>query len=204
MDKLVQIADSLLAIAQTGLFYTKDVFDKERYIKIQKIAAELLAAKSVLNSETILDLFSLEKGYATPKMEVRGAVFQEDKILLVKERCDQLWSLPGGWADVYETPSEAVCKEIFEESGFETKAIKLFAVVDKKKHAHPTQLPHTIKIFFICQLTGGEKKTSIETCDVDFFSRDNLPELSLHRVLPSQIARAFEHKDNMGLPTYFD
>lgn len=204
MDKLIQIADSLLAIAQNGLLFTNDVFDKERYLQIQQIAVSILAEKSTLNPDIIMELYSCEKGYATPKLDVRGAVFQDNKILLVKERSDQLWALPGGWVDINESPSEAVCKEILEESGFETKAIKLMALFDKNKHAHPPQLPHTYKIFFICQLIGGEKRVSIETSEVAFFERDQLPDLSLNRIVSAQIERAFEHMNDMDLPTDFD
>ncbi len=204
MDKLVEIANSLFAIAQNGLLFTKDAFDKERYLQIQKIAASILVEKSSFTFDKIIDLFNCEKGYATPKLDVRGAVFKGDKILLVKERSDQLWTLPGGWVDVNESPSEAVCKEIYEESGFKTKAIKLMALFDKNKHPHPIQLPHTYKIFFICELVGGEKKASIETSEIEFFEKDQLPNLSLNRVVKSQIDRAFEHKQNMKLPTDFD
>lgn len=204
MDKLVEIANSLFAIAQNGLHFTQDVFDKERYQQIQQIAASILAEKSSFTFDKIIELFNYEKGYATPKIDVRGAVFKENKILLVKERSDQRWALPGGWVDINESPSEAVCKEIFEESGFKTKVVKLMALFDKNKHAHPTQLPHVYKIFFICELVGGEKKTSIETSEVEFFEKDKLPDLSLNRVIKSQIDRAFEHRQNMTLPTDFD
>jgi ADP-ribose pyrophosphatase YjhB (NUDIX family) len=204
MDKLVGIADSLFAIAQNGLLFTKDVFDKERYLQIQKIAASMLAEKSNLTPNIIIDLFGCEKGYATPKLDVRGAVFKDNKILLVKERSDQLWTLPGGWIDINESPSEAVCKEIFEESGFKTKAVKLMALFDKNKHAHPAQLPHTYKIFFICELIGGKKTASIETSEIDFFEKDSLPDLSPKRVIKTQIDRAFVHKEDMTLPTDFD
>lgn len=204
MDKLIQIADSLFAIAQNGLLFTKDPFDKERYLQIKKIAALILAEKSTLTPDIIIDLFSCEKGYATPKVDVRGAVFKDNKILLVKERSDQLWTLPGGWIDINESPSEAVCKEILEESGFETKAIKLMALFDKNKHPHPPQLPHTYKIFFICELIGGEKRSSIETSEVEFFEKDKLPNLSLNRVISAQIERAFEHMHDINLPTDFD
>lgn len=204
MDKLVAIADALFAIAQNGLHFTDDPFDKERYHQIQTIAASILADKSDLSAEKILDLYSLEAGYATPKVDVRGAAFKDNKILLVKESSDGRWSLPGGWVDINETPSEAICKEIFEESGFKAKAIKLMAVYDKYKHTHPIQLPHTYKIFFICDIIGGEKTTSIETTDIDFFAKDNIPELSLQRVAKSQIERAFAHKENMSLPADFD
>lgn len=204
MDKLVELANSLFAIAQNGLLFTNDVFDKQRYQQIQKIAASILAEKSDYTFEKITELFHDEKGYATPKLDVRGVVFQDNKILLVKERSDHLWSLPGGWVDVNESPSEAICKEIFEESGFKTKAIKLIALFDKNKHEHPTQLPHIYKLFFICELIGGEKKPSIETSEIDFFAQDKLPDLSLSRVNQFQINRAFEHKRNMDLPTDFD
>lgn len=204
MDKLVEIANSLFAIAQNGLLFTKDAFDKDRYQQIQHIAASILVEKSNMNFDTIMNLFHQETGYATPKLDVRGAVFKDNKILLVKERSDQCWSLPGGWIDVNESPSEAVCKEILEESGFTTKAIKLMALYDRNKHPHPTSLPHIFKAFFICELTGGEKKTSIETSEVDFFEQDQLPELSLNRVVQSQIDRAFEHWHDMALPADFD
>ncbi len=204
MDKLVGIADSLFAIAQNGLLFTQDVFDRERYLQVQKIAAAMLAEKSNLTPDKIMDLFSCEKGYATPKLDVRGAVFKDNKILLVKERSDQLWTLPGGWIDINESPSEAVCKEIFEESGFKTKAVKLMALFDKNKHAHPAQLPHTYKVFFICELIGGKKTASIETSEIEFFEKDSLPDLSLNRVIKTQIERAFVHKEDMTLPTDFD
>lgn len=204
MDKLIEMANSLFAIAQNGLLFSKDVFDKERYYQIQKIAASILAEKSNLNFDQIIDLFSCEKGYATPKLDVRGAIFKENKILLVKERSDNLWSLPGGWVDVNESPSEAVCKEIYEESGFKAKAVKLIALLDKNKHPHPVQLPHTFKALFLCELIGGEKRTSIETSEVEFFEKNNLPDLSLNRVLKSYIERAFEHRANRSLPTDFD
>ncbi|MFI4962895.1 MAG: NUDIX hydrolase [Legionellales bacterium] len=204
MDQLVRLAESLFAIAQNGLTYTENVFDIERYHQIQDIAASIMAKKSTLPLDKIKDLFTQATGYATPKLDVRGAVFKDNTILLVKERADSLWTMPGGWVDVGESPSEAVCKEIREESGFEARAIKLMAVYDKYKHPHPQGLPHLYKLFFICEITGGEKKTSIETSDVAFFDKDNIPELSLPRVLSSQIARAFEHKANMSLATDFD
>lgn len=204
MDKLVGVADKLFAIAKNGLVFTKDPFDIERYHQIQNIAASILEDKSDFSLEKISDLLSCDPGYATPKLDVRGVVFQDNRILLVKERSDGLWSLPGGWIDINESASEAVCKEIMEESGFKTHAIKLMAVLDMRKQDHPVQIPHIYKIFFICEMIGGEKKTSIETSDVQFFEKDNLPELSLRRVIKSQIERAFDHKENMNLPTDFD
>jgi ADP-ribose pyrophosphatase YjhB (NUDIX family) len=204
MDKIVQFAESILAIAQNGLVFTQDEFDKQRFRQIQTLATQLLEQKSSLSSEKILNLFLQEEGYATPKVDVRGAVFKDNQILLVQERSDQKWTLPGGWADVGESPSEAVVKEILEESGFIAKVAKVMAIYDKSKHSHPTCIPHIYKIFFICDLIGGEKELSIETCAVDFFSLDNLPPLSEHRVVKNQIERAFMHYRNMDLPTDFD
>lgn len=204
MDKLIAIANSLFAIAQNGLLFTNDVFDKERYHQIQTIAAEILASKSELTAEKILDLYNLEQGYATPKIDIRGACFKNDQILMVKERTDGLWSLPGGWVDINESPSQAICKEIYEESGFEARAIKLMGVYDINKHPHPSQIPHIFKLFFICEITGGSIKPSIETSEIDFFDQDKIPDLSLRRVVRSQIDRAYEHKNNMSLPADFD
>lgn len=203
-DKLIQIADSLFAIAQNGLHYTVNPFDKERYLQIKKIAAVIMAEKSTFNCDKIINLFSTETGYVTPKLDVRGAVFKDDKILLVKEREDECWALPGGWVDVNESPSEAIRREIVEESGYETQVIKLMALFDKNKHPHPPQLPHTYKLFFICELLGGAKKTSIETSEVNFFAKDQLPNLSLNRVISTQIERAFDHQHDLSLPTDFD
>ena len=204
MDKLAEIASSLYAIAQNGLLFTQNDFDKQRYQQIQSIATAILADKSNYTTDKITELFNYEKGYITPKVDVRGIVFKDDKILLVKERSDGRWSLPGGWVEINEAPSEAVCKEIYEESGFKTKAVKLMAVYDRNKHGHPHQIPHIYKLFFICEITGGESKTSIETSEVRFFEQNELPELSQNRVVKSQINRAYEHKNNMTLPADFD
>lgn len=195
----------LQANARNGLTYSDNPFDIERFKNIQKIAAEMAEAVSNLPIEEIQNFFEHEAGYATPKLDVRGIVFDEQKrILLVQESCDQCWTPPGGWVDVNESPSESVVREIVEESGFETKAIKLLAVYDKQKHEHPIQWPHTYKMFFLCQLTGGEATTSIETTGVDFFHKDNLPKLSLPRITQAQIFRFYEHLDHPNWPTDFD
>jgi ADP-ribose pyrophosphatase YjhB (NUDIX family) len=194
----------LQALAQNGLAYTQNPFDVERFQRIQQISAEMLEHITEIPHEKISGYFAQESGYATPKLDVRGAVFREDKILLVRERADQRWSLPGGWADVNESAAECTVKEIYEESGYLTKAIKLAALYDRQKHPHPCQWPHIFKAFFICELTGGAAKENLEISEIDFFPLDALPELSLPRVTEWQISRMFAHWKNPELPTEFD
>ena len=194
----------LQAIAQTGLTYAADQYDIERYEQIREIAAEIAAAHSDAGYEQISRLFAAQAGYATPKVDVRGAVFRDDMILLVKERSDGGWTLPGGWADVGDSPADAVMREIAEESGYVTRAVKLLALYDRNKHGHPPYPFHAYKIFFLCELIGGSATTSGETDDVGFFPEDALPELSLTRVMPAQIARLFAHSRHLDWPTDFD
>ncbi len=199
-------AKALQAIAQTGLHFGDSEYDAERYRQVQDIAAEIFANHTNLEKEAILDLFSRDSGYATPKVDVRGVVFRDSQILLVREVLDHnRWTLPGGWADVNETPTEAVTREVFEESGFETKAVKLLAVYDRTKQGHTPPMPyHVYKLFFSCEITGGEAKPSYETSEVGFFPENQIPELSRSRVLPHQIQRFFEYYRNPDLPTDFD
>ncbi len=198
-------AKRLQAVAQNGLTFTENHFDIERYAQIRQIAAEMLADKTGVKTQDVLDLFVREKDYATPKVDVRGAAFREGRILLVKECSDGKWALPGGWADVGESPSESVEREVWEESGFTVKAERLAAVYDRSKHPHrPLMHYHVYKLFFICEITGGEPTTSNETEEVAFFDESSLPELSITKILPEQIAQMFEYHRRAGLPVYFD
>jgi len=192
------------AIAQNGLAYTKDPFDRQRYAQLQELAAELLAGELRLPPETVRGFWAGETGYATPKVDVRGAVFRDDHVLLVRERSDGRWTLPGGWVDINEAPSQAVEREIREESGYEARALKLAALVDKNRHPHPAGIHHIYKLMFLCELTGGNPATSDETDAVDFFAVHALPELSTGRTLPQQIARLYQHRLQPALPTDFD
>jgi ADP-ribose pyrophosphatase YjhB (NUDIX family) len=194
----------LQAIAQTGLTYATDPYDVERYQQLRVIAAEIASAHSDAGFERISGLYADQAGYATPKVDVRGAVFRDDMILLVKERSDGGWTLPGGWADVGDSPGDAMVREIAEESGYLTRAVKLLACYDRNKHGHPPHAFHTYKLFFLCELIGGAAATSGETEAVDFFREDALPELSLTRVVPTQIARLFAHYRHPEWPTDFD
>lgn len=206
MDPLwLRQARELQAIAQTGLTFATDAFDIERYESIRLLASQIMAAGSDASAEAIQSLFAGEIGYATPKVDVRGAVFRDDKILLVRERSDNRWSLPGGWADVNQAPSECVVREIVEESGFKTKVRKLAAVWDRSKHPHQPPYPyHIYKLFFICDMVGGMAEISHETSAVDFFAEDQLPDLSIGRTLPAQIGRMYAHHRQPTLPTEFD
>ena len=203
--KWLDWAKRLQAIAQNGLTFVHNPFDQERYEAIRQIAAEMLAEGSNVDCSKVLDLLSRETGYATPKVDTRGVVFQDNALLLVKELSDNGWTLPGGWADPYESPSEAVVREVQEESGFQTRAIKLLAVFDRSKHPHWPPYPHHIyKLFILCELTGGSPTVSKETSDVGFFQEDKLPELSIARVTEAQIRRLFEHHRNPHWPADFD
>lgn len=198
-------ARELKALAQTGLAFSNDPYDVERYQRIRALAAEMHAHGSDTPIERISSLFAQETGYATPKVDVRGAVFRDERILLVQEATDGGWTLPGGWADVNQSPREGVEREIREESGFEARAIKLAAVYDYRRQGNRNPLPNSIyKLFFVCELTGGEARTSFETSGVDFFPADQLPPLSLGRTNPAQVARMFAHWRNPALAADFD
>ncbi len=198
-------ARRLQAIAQAGFTYTRDEYDRERYREVQRIAVELMAAGAAdVPVETIAGLFSAQTGYATPKVDVRAAVFHDGKILLVKEREDGGWTLPGGWADVGDPPSVAAVREVKEESGYDVVARKLAFVYDRDRHDHPPFPFHTYKLFFLCDLVGGEATSSHETEGAAFFAEDRIPPLSLTRVTPAEIASLFEHHRHPEQPTAFD
>jgi len=186
------------------LTLAENPYDIERYAAIRTIAAEMIAQGIGADAGRVLVLLAFDAGYATPKVDVRGVVFRDGKILLVQERSDGLWTLPGRWADVGDSPDDAVVREIREESGFETRATKLLALLDRNKHGQPPHVNHIYKIFLRCEIIGGSPTSSHEIQDVDFFAEDEIPDLSLTRNVPSQIARMFEHYRYPDLPTDFD
>jgi ADP-ribose pyrophosphatase YjhB (NUDIX family) len=204
MTSTLDHARKLLALAQSGLHFSPEEYDRERYREIVEIATELLAHDSGVEPSRIKAAWFIEDGYATPKIDVRGFVVRDGAVLLVRERTDGRWSLPGGWADVNEGPRRAVEKEIEQESGFIARALRVAAVYDRTTQRHPPSLHHAWKIFFICEITGGERRASYETTDVNFFALDALPELSLGRTTEAQIRRMFEHYRNPEWPADFD
>ena len=155
------------------------------------LAAELLALQSDRQPDEILAWSKVEFGYATPKVDVRGFILRENHVLLVRENLDGgRWTLPGGWADVNESPSFAVVREVREESGYEVEVARLLAVLDREKQGHPPPYPyHIYKMFFHCRITGGTATANLESSESGFFPIDALPELSLSRVLPDQLAK---------------
>ena len=204
MSEWLGFVQRIQAIAQIGLTYTDSEYDRERYEQLRDIAVEMGATYTASPPELIRDLYTRDPGYTTPKVDTRGACFRDGKILLVKEKQDGLWTLPGGWADVGDTPSEAVTREIYEESGFEARAIKLAALYDRHKHAHPAFPFYTYKMMFICEITGGAPRTNHETLEIGFFAPDAIPQLSVERVLPAHIQMMFRHYHHPDLPTEFD
>ncbi len=197
--------ERLQAIAQNGLTYCSNEFDIDRYRLLHQIVSEMLSkSKHSMNIEEISLHWRESRGYVTPKMDVRAAVFRGDRILMVQEKSDGAWSLPGGWLDINESPKDAVEREVLEESGFVVRATKLVALFDKLKHEHPPQIPHVCKSFFLCDLISGAAKPDKEIENIDFFPKDCLPDLSLHRVTHRQILCMFEHYNNLELPTEFD
>ncbi|ANY65854.1 ADP-ribose pyrophosphatase [Paenibacillus sp. BIHB 4019] len=192
------------ALAQNGLAYSENAFDIERYEELRAISVDMLAYATGIGREQLKHTFASDKGYATPKVGIRGVVFQDGKILMVKEQQDQAWALPGGWADVGISPSEVAVKEIWEESGFKVKPKRLLAVLDKKKHEHPPDIYHIYDLFIECEIIGGEAAVGPETTDVGFFAEDGLPPLSVQRNTERQIKMMFEFLKQPDKPVVLD
>ncbi|HEX6314832.1 MAG TPA: NUDIX hydrolase [Gemmatimonadaceae bacterium] len=192
------------AIAQTGLAYCREPYDRERYEQLLSLAHEMLARAAGVSPERIAEAFSVEKGYPTPKVDVRAAVFRDGRLLLVREKSTGRWTLPGGWADVGDSASEMAARETREEAGFEVRPVKLLAVFDKARQAHPPSLFYAYKMFFRCEIVGGEARSNHETAGVDFFARDALPPLDTDRTTAGQVDCMFAHFDEPDRPTDFD
>ncbi|GIN74688.1 putative ADP-ribose pyrophosphatase YjhB [Bacillus sp. J14TS2] len=202
--KWLEWAKKIQAISQAGLTFSKDVYDLERFEELRKISVEIMADYSGTEMEKVYELFANETGYQTPKLDVRGAVFQNNQILLVQENYDGAWSLPGGFCDIGLSPSENIIKEITEEAGYDVNVKKLLAVCDTHKHAHPPQPYHYYKLFFQCEIVGGSATSGVETDDVQFFSKNHLPALSQNRNTEAQIHMLFDYLENPNKETYFD
>jgi ADP-ribose pyrophosphatase YjhB (NUDIX family) len=197
----------LQAIAQSGLAFCADPYDRQRYEALRALASTMMAARTSAQAERIEALFANETGYATPKIDVRAAAFDDrGRILMVREAADGgRWTLPGGFADVNMTVTESVVKEAREESGFDVRVRKLAAVLDRTRQGHPAWAFSCIKLFYVCDVAGGTAATSLETSAVGWFAEADVPaDLSPGRVLSSQVARMFEHYRNPGLATDFE
>jgi ADP-ribose pyrophosphatase YjhB (NUDIX family) len=197
-------ARELYSMAQAGLTYSQNEFDLDRYRRLQEISAEIIANQSELEKSAVLASFAMQAGYATPKVDVRSAVVRDGKILLVQEKTDGCWSLPGGWADLNDSPAEVVARETREESGFEVRVDKLIAVFDANRHIQPVEFYRAYKLIFLCSITGGAAQTSFETPAVNFFAPDHLPPLSLLRTNQRILDEVFRHVADPNRPTAFD
>ncbi|WP_309572362.1 NUDIX hydrolase N-terminal domain-containing protein [Deinococcus sp.] len=201
MPTLAQLRE-LQSIAQAGLTYTRDDYDKGRYVRLLALTAELLAGQTGQDAATVSGLLRVEQGYLTPKVDVRAVVLNAaGEVLLTCERADGLWSLPGGWADPGESPREIAVREVREETGREVRAVRLLAVLDKDKHPHPPDLWAVYKLFVLCEPAGPDAAHPVntETTDSGWFSLDALPPLSPGRNLPEQVRRAVNLALNPGL-----
>ncbi len=205
-------ARELQAIAQSGLYYARDpdaagdAFDEERYRDVGRIAAEMMAVTTAAELDDVVAVFAAQTGHATPKVGVRGVVFDAyDRVLLVRERLDDdRWTLPGGWVDVNEPPSTAVCREVQEETGFEVRAHRLLAVWDGDRHGGTPTPFHTWTLFVACEIVGGAATSTHETSEPRFWPVDDPPPLSLTRVTPSQLTRLLELRHDPRERTAFD
>jgi ADP-ribose pyrophosphatase YjhB (NUDIX family) len=200
-------AREIQATAQTGLAFSRDPYDLDRYRALRSLAARIMADHTTADTRRIEDLFATEAGYATPKMGVRAAVFDPDgRILMVRETADEhRWTIPGGWADVNQTAGQSVAREVFEESGYLVRPAKLAAAWDKAAQGLVVGPFSITTLFFVCDLIGGQATTSLETSEIGWFAEDAIPtDLSERRINPRQIARMFDHWRDRALPTEFD
>jgi ADP-ribose pyrophosphatase YjhB (NUDIX family) len=200
----LELARRLYALARTGQHFCASEYDRERYEEIERIAAALIADGDPAGEGRLAELWAGETGYVTPKIEVRGAIFRGHDVLLVRERADGRWTLPGGWADVGETPSQSVLKEIEQESGYRARVVKLAALWDRGMQGQPAALFHSWKAAFVCEINGGSPRGSYETDGVEFFDVERLPPMSLGRSTPAQVQRLLVHAEQPALPPDLD
>lgn len=197
-------AREIQALAQTGAHYAENEYERQRHHRLMEIAAEIIHEHTSLELERLVNIFDHQIGYATPRVDVRGAVFHEGKLLMVRERQDGGWTMPGGWADVGDRPSQAVEREVWEEAGLTVKTIRLVGVYDANR-VRPLEVFHAYKLLFLCEWIGGEPNSSDETTEVSFFSQEEIPmPLSGERTLPRHIADAFTALANPQRLTVFD
>jgi ADP-ribose pyrophosphatase len=201
--KWIDWAREIFSLSQSGLTYSQNEYDLDRYKRLQAITAEMIASESEITKGSALDSFSMQAGYITPKVDVRGAVIRDGKILLIQERADTMWAMPGGWADLGNSPASVAEREVWEESGYRVKAEKVVAVIDANR-IEPFEFYHAYKLIFLCKLLDGEPRISYETLAVDFFDPNHLPPLSIYRTNENMVQEVFAHVQNPNRPTAFD
>lgn len=201
-DQIIEWAKELQSLAQAGLYYGHDPYDRERYQRIREIASEMMLMRADVPAGKIRDLFCGDAGYQTPKVDTRAAVFQDGKILLVCEK--GRWSVPGGWCDFNLSPAENTIKETKEEAGLDVTVSRVIAVQDRDKHNLPPYAYGVVKIFYLCELHGGSFSDNIETSQSGWFSMDELPALAEEKCSEEQIRMCFEAYQSEGWMTQFD
>lgn len=204
MENWLKWAIEIQALAQNGLTYTKDVYDKERFERLREISAEMLAEKTDIPVDKVKDLFCNEKGYQTPKLDTRAAIFKDGKILLVHEN-NGTWALPGGWVDVLESVGSNTIKEVKEETGLDVRNQKIIAIQDRNQHNTPSYAYGICKVFVLCELLGGEFKENTETMEIKYFSLDEIPQnLANEKTSMEQIEMCFRALNDSNWQTKFD
>lgn len=205
MKEIIEITKRMISIVKVGLSHSKDDYEKERYKELGLLVNNLL---NHISNDKIINLVNIQDiendNYPTPKIEVRGLIMKENKILFVKEKEDNLWSIPGGWAEVGFSPLESIKKEMEEETGLITSIQRLLAVFDKKFYSHPPSLNYVYKLCFLCEIEGGRFKENIETDIIRYFSINELPPLSTRRITKEQILKLVDLANDPFLNTYFD
>ena len=203
MDKIAEWAEELQSLAQAGLYYAEDVFDRERFERMRQIAAEMMAERTGLPLGKVTELFCADSGYQTPKVDTRAAVFRDGKILLVQER-DGRWALPGGWCEFNLTPAENAVKEAREEAGLDVAVKSLIAVHDSDRHNRPPYPFHIVKLFFLCEERGGAFRENSETLARGFFPREELPPLAAEKCCAEQVLMCFDAREAENWRVVFD
>ena len=202
-DKLIHLATELQSLAQAGLYYGKDVYDRERYTRIREIAAEMITLRSDLPYEKVTEVFCADSGYQTPKVDTRAAIFSGDRILLVREK-DGRWALPGGWCEFDLAPAANTVKEVREEAGREVKVTSLIAVQNRNDHNTPPYAYGVVKLFYLCEELGGEFRENSETTTADYFAADDLPPLAEEKCNADQVLMCFRAHNDPAMRTVFD
>ena len=204
MNDWTEFAMRIQSIAQAGMAYGENAYDRERYEELRKIAAEMIIRQTELPLEKVKHFFCNQTGYQTPKVDTRAAVFRNGKLLLVHEK-NGTWSLPGGWCDVNQSVASNVQKETLEEAGLTVTPEKLIAVQDWRKH-NRCNLPYgVVKIFVQCSVEGGSFRENIETTETRYFAEDELPEnLAVEKVTAEQIRLCFAAYRSQNWQTSFD
>jgi len=197
-------AREIQSLSQTGLAFAQTKYETERYKRLIEIAAEIISEHSESESKELSKILLAHPGYATPKIDVRAAVISQNKILLVQERTDNCWAMPGGWADVGDLPSEVAIRETKEESGFDVQPQKIIGVFDANRSGRPLEFFHAFKIIFLCELIGGEATGSDETIEAKFFPFENLPAFSQNRTNQKHIDEILKHISDPNRMTFFD